>query len=59
MSERKDHIIVTDGDAQINTITTLGELQYLSSCLSQSIMNLNLYVDYNLEESKQKKVISK
>ena len=60
MSENvKKRIIVTAGDSEINVITALGELKYLTSCLSKSIFHLNEYVDDNLEPNPQKIVIQR
>ena len=51
--------IVTEGDAKINVLTSLGELKHLSSCMSKSIFHLNEYVDDKLESTPHKTVILK
>ena len=55
----KKPIIVTGGDSEINVITALGELKYLTSCLTKSIFHLNEYVDDNLEPNPQKTAIQR
>ena len=57
MENRKVPTIVTDGNAQINTITTIGELNHLVSCMSESIIHLNMYIAEHIPETKHKTVI--
>ena len=45
MSADLNKKIVTAGDSKINAITALGELKYLTSCLSKSMFHLNEYVN--------------
>ena len=40
--------IVTAGDSEINVITALGELKYLTSYLEKSMYHLNEYINDNL-----------
>ena len=57
MDNCKAPTIVTDSGAQINTITTIGELKQLVSCKSESIIYLNMYVAEHVPETKRKTVI--
>ena len=57
MDNHKSPTIVTDGDTQINTITTIGELNYLVSCMPESIIHLNMYVTEHVTETKYMNVI--
>ena len=47
MSDSLIRRIRTDGDSKINTITALGELGHITSCMSKVIVQLNDYVDDN------------
>ena len=55
MSDVLKKKIVTVGDSEINVITALGELKYLTSCLSKSMFHLDEYVNDNLEPKSHKK----
>ena len=57
MSAGLKKLIVTAGDSEINVITALGELKYLTSCLAKSMYHLNEYVNDNLEPNSHKTVI--
>ena len=58
MTDCKVHIIVIDGDAQINPISTIGKLQHIASCMSESIINLNIYVEEeHVAENRHKNVV--
>ena len=59
MSAGLKKTIVTAGDSEINVITALGELKYLTSCLGKSMFHLNEYVNDNLEPNLHKTVIQK
>ena len=59
MSAGVKKIIVTDGDSKVNSITTLGEINYLASCMSNSIFHSNEYVIDNLEPTKHKTIVNK
>ena len=60
MSELSKKIITTEGDSKINTVTALGELQHIASCMSKSMVNLNDYVEENIVANSHKQnVIAK
>ena len=59
MSAGLENTIVTAGDSEINVITALGELKYLTSCLTKSMYHLNEHVNDNLYPNFHKIVIQK
>ena len=57
MSDVLKKKIVTVGDSEVNVITALGELKYLTSCFTKSMFHLEEYVKDNLDPDPHKKVI--
>ena len=58
MNSKEQRIIVTEGDSRVNTITSLGELRHLASCMKNSIQVLHEYVKVHIDHQvHQKKII--
>ena len=57
MTDCKDPTIVTNSDANVNTITTIGELKHLVSCMSESSIHLSMYAAKHVAQTKHKAVI--
>ena len=57
MDNPKALTIVTNGDAQIHTISTISELKHLVLCMFESIIYLNIYVAEHVTETKHKNII--
>ena len=56
MNPSLDDTITNAGDSHINTITALGEMQYITSHLSSSIANLEEFISEQLSYSIPTKV---
>ena len=59
MSASKEDGIVTAGDSQVNTITTIGELQHITSRLSSIIAHMKEFMTKHFNESIQTKITMK
>ena len=58
MNNTEHRIIATEGDSRVNTITSLGELRHLASCMKHSIQVLHEYVKVHIDHQvHQKKII--
>ena len=59
MDENRNKIIVTEGDARVNTISTLGEMKHMSSCMLNSTQFLLSYMEMHLDNKSHKSKMSK
>ena len=59
MDENRNRIIVTEGDARVNTISTLGEMKHMSSCMLNSTQFLLSYMEMHLDNKSHKSKMSK
>ena len=59
MDENRIKVIVTEGDARVNTISTLGEMKHMSSCMLNSTQFLLSYMEMHLDNKSHKSKMSK